>query len=75
MSDISIGLDSIFKQTESTAEFYLMNSIKMLKDFEVEYTTADAIALAAVMASDCNSMTIALKLQQIKDEIRPRKYR
>jgi hypothetical protein len=69
MSDILIGLDKIFKQSEATAEWYLMNSIKMLKDFEVEYTTSDAIALAAVMASDCNSMTIALKLQQIRDKI------
>ena len=69
MTDILIGLDGIFKQSDATAEWYLMKSIKMLKDFEVEYTTSDAIALAAVMASDCNSMTIALKLQQIRDKM------
>lgn len=48
--------DGYMRQAVMTAHDYFIDARKILKDAEVEFTTADIIALAAIMAMDFHTM-------------------
>ena len=67
--EITLSLDQAFSQVEPTADKYLRESYKILKDSYEDFTVSDAIELAKVMASDFNSTMLIIKLQEIRDKL------
>jgi len=68
--EIDIDIEGAFRQAPMTAHDYLNHALITLKEFNIEYTTADAIKLAHIMAIDFNGTMQNVKLQELRDAIK-----
>lgn len=70
MNDIELDFDGLLRQAGMTAEHYLNEAYKVLKDngYE-EWTVRDAIELCKVMAQDYHSGIMCIKIQETRDAI------
>jgi len=70
MSDVNLEPYDAMRQAASTAEYYLNESYRILKENDYEdWKVADVIELAKVMAQDFHSAMICMKMQEIRDAV------
>jgi len=70
MSDVNLEPYDAMRQAASTAEYYLNESYRILKENDYEdWRVADAIELAKVMAQDFHSAMMCMKMQEIRDAL------
>jgi hypothetical protein len=62
---IDASREVLMAQAQDTAEAYFKESVAILKGSKLEFTAADAVALAAVMAKDFHTTSIGVAAQKI----------
>lgn len=73
MNEINIDAYGAMRQAGMTADHYLAEAYKILKDECYEdWTVRDAIELAKVMAQDFHTAMMCMKMQEIRDAIQER---
>jgi hypothetical protein len=65
--EITKSFDDLLRETHSTAITYFGYAERILTESERDFTTADIIALAAVMANDFHSASNLIAAQTIKE--------
>lgn len=66
---IEAGWDTLYSQSKTTAEEYFFVALALLEKRDMEYSTADVIALAQVMAYDLRTTAILVSAQKIESAI------
>ena len=66
---IEASWDTLLKQSKDTATDYFWAAKSTLTDSEMEYTAADVIALAAIMAQDFHSTSMGVAAQKLCDTL------
>ena len=65
-SDITASWETLMDQAGYTAKRYLADAVEILGNSDMKYTTGDAIALAAIMASDFHAASVGVAAQNIR---------
>ena len=63
--EITAGWDTLMKQSKDTAWDYFGEAHRILEGSDLEYTAADVVALAKVMAYDFRTTSIGVSAQKI----------
>lgn len=64
---ISANWETLFSQAKDSGDSYFRAAVKTLEESDRSYTTADAIALAAVMASEFRTASIGVAAQEVAE--------
>lgn len=66
---IEISWQQAFDQSKKSTYDYLHTARKQLTEMDLDYTAADVIALARIMAYEFRTAAIALAAQNMCDEV------
>lgn len=66
---ITADWDTLSVQAMDTTRMYFSAAKQKLEDSELEYTAADVVALASVMARDYHTAALSVAAQKIADSI------
>jgi hypothetical protein len=67
--EITAGWDTLMKQSKDTAWDYFGEAHRILEGSELEYTAADVVALARVMADDFRTTSMGVSTQKLCESI------
>ena len=67
--EITASWNTLMQQSKDTAQDYFASAHRMLKGSELEFTAADVVALAKVMADDFHTASMGVASQKLCEAI------
>ena len=67
--DITASWGTLMQQSKDTAQDYFASAHRMLEGSELEFTAADVVALAKVMADDFHTASMGVATQKLCEAI------